>query len=143
VRSNGFLPGRKAGEQHVRTQQVQDAGIPARLSSHVPHSPWCEDRAFAGPGLLQTMTDVGQALTIRERRQRHTGYRLVFEWPQWRGREMAPESREPHQQNLEQWRSCQGSDMAQAYKDRQALDRERMGFVNDQHNLTPTFVLCQ
>ena len=50
--SNGFLPGGKAGEQHMRTQHVDDVGIPARMSGHVPYGPWCEDGAFAGPGLL-------------------------------------------------------------------------------------------
>jgi hypothetical protein len=101
VGSNGFLPGSKAGEKHIRTQHVQDAGIPARMPGHVPHGPWCEDSAFSGPGLLQTMTDVGQALTIGKRRQRHTGYRPLFEWTQWRRREMVPEGRETHQENLE------------------------------------------
>jgi hypothetical protein len=112
--SDGLLLGSKAGEQHMRTQQVQDARIPARMPGNVPHGPWCEDGVFSGPGLLQTMTDVGQALTIGERRQRHASYRPLFEWPQWRSREMAPEGRETHQKNLEQWRSCQGSDIAQA-----------------------------
>jgi hypothetical protein len=101
VGSNGLLPGSKAGEQHIRTQHVQDARIPARMPSNVPHSPWCEDRAFSSPGLLQTMTDVGQALTVGERLQRHASYRLLFEWPQWRGREMAPEGRKTHQKHYE------------------------------------------
>ncbi len=54
---------------------------------------------------------------------------------------MVPEGREPHQDHLEQWRSCQGSAMAQAYEARQVLDWDGMGFVNDQHHLTPMFVL--
>ena len=29
---------------------------------------------------------------------------------------MTPEYRETHQEHLEQWRSCQGSDLAQAYE---------------------------
>jgi hypothetical protein len=37
------------------------------MPRHVPHGLWCEDGAFAGPGLLQAMTDVGQALTVGER----------------------------------------------------------------------------
>jgi len=59
VGSNGFLLGGKAGEQHMRTQHVQDAGIPVCMPGHVPHGLWCEDGAFAGSGLLQAMTDVG------------------------------------------------------------------------------------
>jgi hypothetical protein len=114
--SNGFLLGSKAGEQHMRTQHVHDAGIPARMPGNVLYGPWCEDGALSSPDLLQTMTDVGQALTVGERRQRHAGDHPLFEWPQWRGREMAPEGREPHQKNLEQWRACQGSDIAQAYE---------------------------
>ena len=54
---------------------------------------------------------------------------------------MAPEGRETHQDHLEQWRSCQGSAMAQAYETHQVLDWDGMGFVNDQHHLTPMFVL--
>jgi hypothetical protein len=110
---NGFLSGSKAGEQHIRTQNIQDARIPARMPGNVPHGPWCEDSAFSGPGLLQMMTDVGQALTVGERRQHHTGHRPLLERSQWWGREMTPEGRETHQENLEQWRSCQGSDIAQ------------------------------
>jgi hypothetical protein len=53
---------------------------------------------------------------------------------------MAPERREPHQEHLEQGRSCQGADLAQAYEVLYALDRDGMGFVNDQDNLTSTFV---
>jgi hypothetical protein len=52
VGSNGLLPGSKAGEKHIRTQHVHDAGIPARMPGNVPHGPWCEDGAFSGPGLL-------------------------------------------------------------------------------------------
>jgi hypothetical protein len=84
------------------------------MPGNMPYGSWCEDGAFSSPGLLQTMPDVGQALAVGKRRQRHAGYRLLFEWTQWMGREMAPEGRETHQENLEQWRSCQGSDMAQA-----------------------------
>jgi len=54
---------------------------------------------------------------------------------------MVPESRETDQNYLEQWHSCQGSAMAQAYEARQALDRDGMGFVNDQYHLTSMFVL--
>ena len=125
----------------MRTQDVNDAGIPARMSGHVPHGLWGEDGAGPGPGLLQAMTDVGQALAVGKRCQRHAGDRLVLEWAQERGREMAPEGRETHQDELEQWRSRHGSDMAQAYETLQALDWDGMGFVHDQHNLMPAFVL--
>jgi hypothetical protein len=54
---------------------------------------------------------------------------------------MAPECREAHQEHLQQWFSCKGSDVAQAYKALQVLDRDSMGLVNDHDNLTPTFVL--
>ena len=46
----------------MRTQLVDDAGIPARLPDNVPHGPWCEDGTVASPCLLQAMTDVGLAL---------------------------------------------------------------------------------
>jgi hypothetical protein len=52
------LPGGKAGEQHMRTQHIQDAGIAARMPGHVPHGPWCEDGAVTGSSMLQALTDV-------------------------------------------------------------------------------------
>ena len=54
---------------------------------------------------------------------------------------MVPEWRETYQEHLQQWLSCQGSDLAEVYEAFQVLDRDGMGLVNDHDNLTPTFVL--
>jgi hypothetical protein len=42
----------------MRTQHIQDAGIPTRMSSGVPHGPGSEDGVVTGPSLLQTMPDI-------------------------------------------------------------------------------------
>jgi hypothetical protein len=80
VSSNGFLLGGEAGEKHIRTQHVHDAGIPACMPGNLPHGLWCEYSAVAGPGLLQAMTDVGQALAVGKRCQRHASDRPGLEW---------------------------------------------------------------
>jgi hypothetical protein len=56
---------------------------------------------------------------------------------------MSPESWETRQDHLEQWGACKGSAMAQAYKVGQDIKRDGVGFVNDEHNLTSTFVFCE
>jgi hypothetical protein len=73
VGRNGFLSGGKAGEQYMGTQHIQDAGVPTRMPGDVPHGPWCEDGVVVGPGLLQTLTDVVQALVVGEWDQCHAG----------------------------------------------------------------------
>src|SRR5262249_31064869 len=78
---------------------------------------------------------------VGERGQRHAGDPTELAWSPWRDRQMVPECRKTHQEHLQQWLSCQGSDMAETYEALQVLDRDGMGLVNDHYNLTSTFVL--
>src|SRR5262245_26574711 len=87
------------------------------------------------------MTDVGQALVVGERGQRHAGDPTGLAWSPGKDRDMAPECRETHQEYLQQRLSGQRSDLAEAYEALQVLARDGMGLVNDYNNLTPPFVL--
>src|SRR5262245_1538751 len=76
---NGLLLGQKAGDQQIRTQDVRDAWIPARISRDLLHYLCGENCIFTGTDLQQAMTDIGQALRIGERGKGHTRRQALLE----------------------------------------------------------------
>jgi hypothetical protein len=115
VGGNGSLPGEKAADQHMCTQHIDSAGIPARLLGHSPHCSRCEYRFCAriNTGLLQAMPDVGQTLTVGERWQHDARHRKWLEWLQERGTEMPPEFWKTYEDHLEQWFAGKGFEITQ------------------------------